>query len=88
MSHYCRWNLFRRMDHAEQKLERLVAHMASTDDQVRAINAGLDELVLDLADLRDEVADSDATAAAKFDPIIARITELGGDVHEPPVEPA
>lgn len=57
--------------------------MSKVDEVIEALNTATDEIAKDLADLRDEIAGMDPATAAKFQPLLDRLTELGKDPANP-----
>lgn len=62
--------------------------MSSTDNVLEQLNTATDEIARDLQALRDEVAGGDQAVAAKFQPLVDRLTQLGADPANPvPTQP-
>lgn len=57
--------------------------MARVDEVVTRLSAATDEIARDLSALRDEVANLDAGVAAKFEPLVTRLEEMGQDPQNP-----
>lgn len=68
-------------------LQEMRNDMATTDEIVARLGAATDELARDLAALRDEVAGSDAAIAAKFEPLVNRLEQMGQDPENPVPDP-
>lgn len=68
-------------------LQEMRNEMASTDEIVARLGSATDELARDLAALRDEVAGSDAAIAAKFEPLVSRLEQMGADPENPVPDP-
>lgn len=79
--------ILRRIRMLERRTSVLEYRVTATDDVIAQLNTATDEIARDLQDLRDQVAGGDAAAAAKFQPLIDRLTALGQD-PENPVPPA
>jgi len=61
--------------------------MSAVDDVIAQLDTATNEIAADLAALRDAVAGNDAATAAKFTPLLDRLTALGADPQNP-VPPA
>jgi len=68
-------------------LQEMRDHMATTDEIVARLDAATNEIAADLAALRDEVAGGDAAIAAKFEPLVSRLEQLGADSSNPVPDP-
>jgi hypothetical protein len=66
------WQIFHR-------LTRLEKRMSAVDDVIVKLDEATDEIAADLAKLRDEVAGGDTAVAARFQPLVDRLTALGKD---------
>lgn len=75
--------ILRRIRMLERRTSVLEYRMTATDDVIAQLNIATDEIAADLQDLRDQVAGGDAAAAAKFQPLIDRLTALGQDPANP-----
>lgn len=61
--------------------------MSAVDDAVQQLSDATDTIAQELTDLRGQISSSDAGAAAKLDPIIQRLQDLGKDPNNPVPEP-
>lgn len=57
--------------------------MARVDEVVARLGAATDEIARDLDALRQEVAGLDESVAAKFEPLVARLEDMGKDPQNP-----
>lgn len=57
--------------------------MTAVDDIISQLDDATNEIASDLAALRDEVAAGDTGTAAKFQPLLDRLTALGQDPANP-----
>jgi hypothetical protein len=57
--------------------------MSAVDDIVAALNDATNKLAAELAALRNEVAGDDSAIAAKFQPILDQLVNLGADPANP-----
>jgi septal ring factor EnvC (AmiA/AmiB activator) len=71
----------------ERRIKRLERHMSRVDDVIAQLNTATDEIARDLADLRDQIENLDPETAAKFEPLLARLTALGQDPSNPVPNP-
>lgn len=72
-----------RLARHDRSIKEMRKHMAATDDLVARLGAATDELAADLQRLADEVSNGDATVAAKFEPLVARLEAMGADNDNP-----
>jgi hypothetical protein len=71
------------IDHLFERVRRLEHRMSAVDDIITALNTATDEIASDLAALRDEISGGDTATAAKFAPLLDRLTALGQDPENP-----
>lgn len=57
--------------------------MARVDEVVARLGAATDEIARDLDALRQEVAGLDESVAAKFEPLVSRLEQMGQDPQNP-----
>lgn len=57
--------------------------MSAVDDVLAQLDTATNEIATDLARLRDEVAGDDSATAAKFQPLLDRLTQLAQDPENP-----
>lgn len=65
------------------RLDRLELDVSQVDEVLTALNEATNDIAEDLDRLRDEVANSDATTAAKFEPLVGRLRALAVDPENP-----
>lgn len=65
------------------RLDRLETGMSQVDDVLAELNAATNDIAEDLERLREEVANSDASTAEKFVPLVERLRALAVDPENP-----
>lgn len=57
--------------------------MASFADELAALDAATNDIAAELESLRDQIASSDAGAAAQLDPLVQRLRSLASNPDNP-----